>query len=200
MMVPMVDANDDFGSGSCNTRRRIHWASDVQAGHQCSHHSIPNRGDTGLASSMCPPMARANVRLASHQLVASAPGNGDGVGPRVGALAPLVAQVTSWILVALALCTSSGIGPTRLGPSGISGKALQATMQSILSWTAPTTTRPAFFFRWTDLAARKNLEILRGHDMDLAKALQAQPFSTLSVGSEFCAASILEPLCHSHPL
>jgi len=53
--------------------------------------------------------------------------------------------------------------------------------------------RPAFSFRWTDLAARKNLEILCGHNMDLAKVLQAQPFSALSIGSEFCPTSILEP-------
>jgi len=36
--------------------------------------------------------------------------------------------------------------------------------------------------------------------MDLGQALQAQPFSSLSVGSEFRPASVLAPLCDWHPL
>jgi len=50
------------------------------------------------------------------------------------------------------------------------------------------------------VAAQKNLEILRGYDMNLESALQAQPFSSLSIGSEFCPANMLEPLCGLHPL
>jgi len=89
--------------------------------------------------------------------------------------------------------------------------ALGAVLVSILAWTAPATllvsilalTAPAtlwpeFSLSWTDVAAQKNLEILRAYAMNLAAALQAQPFSSLSLGSEFYPANILEPLCGLH--
>jgi hypothetical protein len=36
--------------------------------------------------------------------------------------------------------------------------------------------------------------------MDLGRAITAQPFSTLTIGSEFRHVSVLELLCHYHPL
>jgi hypothetical protein len=45
-----------------------------------------------------------------------------------------------------------------------------------------------------------NWEIPQGYDMDLAKALQAQPYSTLTIGSEFQPTHVLEPLLQHHPL
>jgi hypothetical protein len=36
--------------------------------------------------------------------------------------------------------------------------------------------------------------------MDLGHAITAQPFSTLTIGSEFHPVSVLEPLCRYHPL
>jgi hypothetical protein len=44
------------------------------------------------------------------------------------------------------------------------------------------------------------LEILRGYDMDISRALLSQPFSTLTMGSEFRPVYILDPLCQYHPL
>jgi len=50
------------------------------------------------------------------------------------------------------------------------------------------------------VAARKNLEILRGYNMNLDAALQAQPYSSLSIGSEFRPAKVLKLMCGLHPL
>ena len=70
----------------------------------------------------------------------------------------------------------------------------------MLDWTSPATTKPEFSFKWTNLAAKKNYEILQLYDMDIAAALAAQTFSALTVGSEFRPVHILEPLLHLHPL
>lgn len=70
----------------------------------------------------------------------------------------------------------------------------------MLAWQSPVTQRPEFSFRWNDLAAKKSWETLQTYDLDLNKALRAQPFSSLPTGSEFRPVSILEPLCHCHPL
>jgi hypothetical protein len=86
------------------------------------------------------------------------------------------------------------------GPGGFTGRGLQNTLSSILAWTAPPTHRPAFVFKWSALAAKTNWEILQSFDRDLHRALSAQPFSTLSIGSEFRPASVLAPLCCLHPL
>jgi hypothetical protein len=48
---------------------------------------------------------------------------------------------------------------------------------------------------------KTNWEVLQSYDLDLHKALlQAQPFCSLTTGSEFRVTSVLEPLCHFHPL
>ncbi len=86
------------------------------------------------------------------------------------------------------------------GPAGFTGRVLQDKLQSILDWTSPPTQKPEFSFRWTDLAARKNYEILQLYDMDIEAALSAQPFSALTVGSEFRPVPVLEPLLYFHPL
>ena len=59
----------------------------------------------------------------------------------------------------------------------------------------------AFRFEWSDEAARHhNFEILKEVDLDLAAALAAQPFSTLTPGSEFRPAHLLAPFLSRHPL
>ena len=65
----------------------------------------------------------------------------------------------------------------------------------------PIPTHPvAFRFEWSDDAARHNLTILRTFRLDLAAALAAQPFSTITPGSEFRPAHLLAPLLSHHPL
>jgi hypothetical protein len=44
-----------------------------------------------------------------------------------------------------------------------------------------------------------NWEILQAYDMDLAKALQAQPYLTLMIRSEFQPTYVLEPLLQHAP-
>jgi hypothetical protein len=41
---------------------------------------------------------------------------------------------------------------------------------------------------------------IQSYDMDIGRVLAAQPFSTLTVGSEFQPTQILEPLFGLHPL
>ena len=83
---------------------------------------------------------------------------------------------------------------------GVTGAALGVLLISILAWTAPLTRCPQFAFRWSSLAARTNFEILCHYGMDLDAAFAAQPFSSLTVGSEFHPAAVLAPLCFRHPL
>jgi hypothetical protein len=65
----------------------------------------------------------------------------------------------------------------------------------------PRRTHPiAFRFEWSDDAARHNMSILRKFNLDLAAAVAAQPFSTITPGSEFRPASLLAPLLSRHPL
>jgi hypothetical protein len=84
--------------------------------------------------------------------------------------------------------------------NGMPSLVLQDLVSQALAWTPPTPGPPAFRFEWSLAAADHNLDILRQHGGDLARALQAQPFSTLSLGSEFRPVHILEPLCGRHPL
>jgi hypothetical protein len=86
------------------------------------------------------------------------------------------------------------------GPGGVTGNELAKLLASILSWESPPTKCPEFTFCWSTAAARTNLEILRGYDMDISWALLSQPFSTLTMGSEFRPIYILDPLCRYHPL
>ena len=58
----------------------------------------------------------------------------------------------------------------------------------------------AFRFVWSDDAARHNLAILRKFRLDLAAALAAQPFSTITPGSEFPPSPLLAPLLSHHQL
>lgn len=110
-----------------------------------------------------------------------------------GALASVTTHDSA---IALALATT----PAALGPGGFSGSSLRHVLQSILDWQAPSTQRPSFSFRFTKLVAKTNWERLQSFNMDLGLALQDEPYSTLTTGSEFHPASVLEPLCHYHPL
>jgi len=77
---------------------------------------------------------------------------------------------------------------------------LQALLSSVLAWLTPPTSTCEFSFRWTKVAAWKNLEILRGYGMNVGRAVGAQPFCSLTIGSEFRPVSVLAPLCDWHPL
>ena len=94
----------------------------------------------------------------------------------------------------------SGTSVRPWGPGGVTGAALGALLISILAWMTPLTQRPQFAFWWSLLAAQTNFEILCQYGMDLDAAFAAQPFSSLTVGSEFCLAAVLVPLCFLHPL
>ena len=94
----------------------------------------------------------------------------------------------------------SGTSVWPWGPGGVTGAALGALIISILAWTAPPTRCPQFAFWWSSLAAQTNFEILCQYGMDLDAAFAARPFSSLTVGSEFCPAAVLVPLCFCHPL
>ena len=52
-----------------------------------------------------------------------------------------------------------------------------------------------FRFEWTPQAAAHNLRVLRRYDLSLQRALDHQPFSILTPGSEFRPAPALAPLC-----
>ena len=54
-------------------------------------------------------------------------------------------------------------------------------------------------FEWTTAAATHNLAIIRRYGGNLRTPLAAQPFSTLSPGSEFRLAHQLAPLLLRHP-
>jgi hypothetical protein len=91
--------------------------------------------------------------------------------------------------------------PAPLGsPGGYSGPPLVDLLDSILQWTSPPMQKPEFSFCWSPLSAKTNWEVLQSYDLDLHKALQAQLFCSLTNGSKFRPTSVLEPLCHFHPL
>ena len=94
--------------------------------------------------------------------------------------------------------SGASIQPWGLG--SVTGAALGVLLISILAWTAPPTRCPQFAFQWFSLAAQMNFEILHRYGMDLDVAFAAQPFLSLTVGSEFCPAAVLAPLCFRHPL
>ena len=65
----------------------------------------------------------------------------------------------------------------------------------------PVKTHPvAFRFEWSDNAARHNIAFLRQFRLDLAATIAAQPFSTITPGSEFRPATLLAPFLSRHPL
>ena len=57
-----------------------------------------------------------------------------------------------------------------------------------------------FRFEWSTEAAVHNLAVLQRHALDLDIALAAQPFSSLTPGSEFRPVELLAPLLSLHPL
>jgi hypothetical protein len=77
---------------------------------------------------------------------------------------------------------------------------LRDILSDIVAWSSPAPAPTEFRFEWSDSAARHNLHILQRYDMDLDRAIRAQPFSSLSLGSEFRPVSVLAPLCQHHPL
>ncbi|KAI2505693.1 hypothetical protein MHU86_8752 [Fragilaria crotonensis] len=77
---------------------------------------------------------------------------------------------------------------------------LPALLASILAHRSPPTHPTDFRFEWTPAATAHNLGILRRFQFDWCAALAAQPFSTLTPGSEFRPADVLAPLLSRHPL
>jgi hypothetical protein len=56
-----------------------------------------------------------------------------------------------------------------------------------------------FSFFNTEEARQHNAKILRKYDLDITKAIQAQPNSMVSFGSEFWVPADPEPLLYKHP-
>jgi hypothetical protein len=77
---------------------------------------------------------------------------------------------------------------------------LADALASILDAPQPTTQPTAFRFEWSTAAADHNLAVLQKHTLDLETALAAQPFSSLTPGSEFRPAKLLAPFLSMHPL
>ena len=77
---------------------------------------------------------------------------------------------------------------------------LADVFHAILAAPQPRTHTTDFAFDWTPTAAAHNLAVLRRYGGQLCAALAAQPFSTLSPGSEFRPAHQLAPLLSRHPL
>ena len=68
---------------------------------------------------------------------------------------------------------------------GMPPLVLHEILSKVVAWQSPTPSPPEFRFEWSP-AARHNLLVLRKYHMDLDAAIRAQPFSTLTPGSEFC--------------
>jgi hypothetical protein len=77
---------------------------------------------------------------------------------------------------------------------------LHLMLPQILGTVGRPTFPSVFQFRLSPAAAVHNMSVLRSHSFDLAQAFAAQPFSTLTIGSEFREPSLLAPLLSSHPL
>ncbi len=77
---------------------------------------------------------------------------------------------------------------------------LADAIASILGAPQPTTQPTDFCFEWSIAAADHNLAVLQKHALDLETALAAQPFSSLTPGSEFRPVELLAPLLSMHPL
>ena len=74
------------------------------------------------------------------------------------------------------------------------------TIKSILASNSPCPDAPEFCFEMTLEAAEKNFLVLKRHDFDLGKAIEAQATSPVGYGSEFRKPEILSPLLGNHPL
>jgi hypothetical protein len=77
---------------------------------------------------------------------------------------------------------------------------LADALASILGAPQPTTQPTEFRFKWSIASAEHNLAVLQRHALDLETALAAQPFSSLTPGSEFRPVALLAPLLSMHPL
>lgn len=77
---------------------------------------------------------------------------------------------------------------------------LQDVLSVTLASMSPIPSPPSFHFEWSADVAQHNLDVLCQHDMDLDKAIQAQPFCGITFRSEFHPILVLEPLCGRHPL
>jgi hypothetical protein len=86
-------------------------------------------------------------------------------------------------------------------PPLLEGRLADA-LASILGAPQPTTRPTEFRFKWSTEAADHNLAVLQKHalDLDIALALAARPFSSLTPGSEFRPVALLAPLLLLHPL
>ena len=72
-------------------------------------------------------------------------------------------------------------------------------IESILASESPCPDAPDFCFEMTLEAAEKNFLVLKHHDFDLGKAIEAQSTSPVGYGSEFRKTGILSPLLRNHP-
>jgi hypothetical protein len=72
-------------------------------------------------------------------------------------------------------------------------------IESILASESPCPDAPDFCFKMTLEAAEKNFLVLKHHDFDLGKAIEAQSTSPVGYGSEFRKTGILSPLLWNHP-
>jgi hypothetical protein len=77
---------------------------------------------------------------------------------------------------------------------------LADAIASILGAPQPTTQPTKFRLEWSIAAADHNLAVLQKHALDLETALEAQPVSSLTPGSEFRPVELLAPLLSMHPL
>lgn len=77
---------------------------------------------------------------------------------------------------------------------------LHDILHDILSWESPQPFPPEFRFEWSNAAAQHNLDVLRRYHLNLDRAIRVQPFSSVTIGSEFRPVSVLAPLCGAHPL
>jgi hypothetical protein len=77
---------------------------------------------------------------------------------------------------------------------------LTNALETALHWTSPTTQTTEFAFTWSAEAAQQNFETLQRYQFDVKEAISHQPFSALTIGSEFRHPSVLSPICRHHPL
>ena len=96
---------------------------------------------------------------------------------------------------------------SRLFPSKISIPTLPPpkypmslkTILDIYNTVTPTPCASPFIHERSTEAAEKNSELIANFDFDLQKTFNAFPHSTISPGSEFRQAEVLEPLLRFHP-
>ena len=134
-----------------------------------------------------PPPGRACVVKARHWQKSTAPLGLDAAGSDERPTVP-----------------SSTVAPARALPppptGGMPPLVLGSIIERTLAWESPTPQPSEFRFEWNKDAARHNLNILRRYGMDLDRAINAQPFSSVSFGSEFRPISVLAPLLGRHVL